>query len=70
MRASGRIVKPYIEDLMEHGTNVLHTPSVYSPTDGVASNSSFGHPPGWGQVEFDWSQVKRWGFGSDVGWSI
>ncbi|HHV45027.1 MAG TPA: DUF4091 domain-containing protein [Firmicutes bacterium] len=56
-----RIVKPYIEDLVEHGTNVLHTPLFTPPTDGVKRPTQLLAIRRDGdRYEFDWSQVKRW----------
>jgi hypothetical protein len=55
------VVKPYILDLAEHGTNVLHTPLFTPPTDGVKRPTQLLRIRRNGEsYEFDWSDVKRW----------
>ncbi|MCK9223129.1 MAG: DUF4091 domain-containing protein [Limnochordia bacterium] len=57
-----RIVRPYITDLVEHGTNVCHTPLFTPPTDGVKRPTQLlrVRRSTDGSYEFDWRDVKRW----------
>jgi hypothetical protein len=56
-----KIVKPYILDLVEHGTNVLHTPLFTPPTDGVKRPTQLLRiRKNDNSYEFDWSDVKQW----------
>ncbi len=56
------IVKPYFENLVDHGTNVIHSPIFTPPTDGVKRPNQLlkikTEPEG--RYSFDWTDVKKW----------
>ncbi|MFW6270247.1 MAG: DUF4091 domain-containing protein [Bacillota bacterium] len=57
-----KIVKPYIQDLKEHGVNVIHTPIFTPPTDGIKRPNQLLKIKKIDRetYSFDWSDVRKW----------
>ncbi len=65
-----KIAEPYFKNLVEHGTNTIHSPVFTPPTDGIKRPNQLLKikDMGEGNYWFDWSDVKKWvNLGLDCG---